>query len=164
MKLIVGLGNPGDKYKKTRHNVGFMLLDKHVKGQNLEWKLEKKFNSLIARNENTLYVKPQTFMNKSGEAVSKIINYFEIKPEDFTLIHDDVDLEFGKVRDQVGRGDAGHKGVKDIVKKLKTKNFRRIRIGVGKSDNPAIDTEDWVLMNFSEEELTQILNLDITFI
>jgi peptidyl-tRNA hydrolase, PTH1 family len=164
MKLVVGLGNPGKKYKDTRHNVGFILLDKYAEDNSLEWSEEKKFKSQITKQDDTIFAKPQTFMNKSGEAVSKLVNFYQITPEDLVVIHDDVDLEFGAIKDQVGRGDAGHKGVADIVEKLGTQNFRRIRVGVGKPTNPEIDTEAWVLKSFAKDEYSQLLEIVPTFI
>ncbi|MDC0449200.1 aminoacyl-tRNA hydrolase [bacterium] len=153
MKLIIGLGNPGEKYSKTRHNAGFMVVDFLVADLGLQWKFEKKLNAETARSEDTIFAKPQTFMNSSGEAVSKVVNFYNIDvKEDLLVIHDDVDLEFGVTKKQFARGTAGHKGVEDIVSRLKTQEFYRLRIGVGRSPNPAVDTEDWVLMNFTANE------------
>lgn len=148
MKLIVGLGNPGEKYKDTRHNIGFIFVDKLSDENDVAWKFEKKFNAEIARFDDTLLAKPQTFMNNSGESVSKIMNFYDIELEDLLVVHDDIDLEHGNIKVEKGRGSAGHKGVQSIIDHLGTNEFERMRIGVGRPDNPNIETEDWVLMNF----------------
>ncbi len=153
MKLIVGLGNPGEKYKNTRHNIGFILLDKLAEENNASWKFDKKFNAEISKFGDYLLVKPQTFMNKSGEAVSKIVNFYDIALEDILLIHDEIDLEHGVIKVEKGRGSAGHKGVQNVIDHLATKDFERMRIGVGKPDNPNIEVEDWVLMNFDHSDI-----------
>lgn len=159
MKLVVGLGNPGKKYEKTRHNVGFILLDEYVEENDLNWKFERKFNAEIAKDGDLTLAKPQTFMNKSGQSVAKLVEYFEIDLDDLVVVHDDVDLDFGVVKKQKGRGDAGHKGVKNIVKVLGSNEFWRQRVGVGRSENADMDTDDWVLMNFNSAEYVQIVDL-----
>ncbi|HQK41882.1 MAG TPA: aminoacyl-tRNA hydrolase, partial [bacterium] len=95
MKLIVGLGNPGEKYQKSRHNVGFILLDKFAADNNLNWRKVERFNSEVADYSNGLLIKPQTFMNNSGDAVSKLVNFYKISLNDLIIIHDDVDLPLG---------------------------------------------------------------------
>lgn len=160
MKIIVGLGNIGQKYQNTRHNTGFILLDRLAYNKNSNWSENKKLSSKICRlNSDTIFVKPQTFMNKSGKAVSKVLSYFkDSSTEDLIVVHDDVDLEFGEVKMQKGRSSAGHKGVQDIIDKLRTSDFWRFRVGVGKSENQNISTEDWVLQNFTEEQLNTLKN------
>lgn len=153
MRIIAGLGNPGEKYKNTRHNVGFIVLDTLFSSG---WKFDKKFNAEVSQEEDTIYVKPQTFMNSSGESVSKILNYYEANFGDLLVIHDDVDLAFGEVKRQKGRGDAGHRGVESIISHIGSNEFERIRIGVGRSSNENMETTDWVLSKFSEEELEKI--------
>lgn len=148
MKLIVGLGNPGEQYENTRHNVGFYLLDKYTQEKGLNFKFEKKFNAEIAKDGDNYFMKPQTFMNKSGDSVSKFINYYELDLNDLTVIHDDVDVEVGDIKRHKARGSAGHKGVQDIINKLGSNGFNRLRVGVGKPDNPNIETDDWVLMKY----------------
>ena len=160
MKVIVGLGNPGEKYVKNRHNVGFIILDKWVKDRGLEWKFEKKFNAEVASGGKLLFIKPQTFMNSSGEAVSKILNFYKIPPENLLVVHDDVDLQIGTTKRQIGRGSAGHKGVESIIEDaLGTPQFWRLRVGVGKSPDPKIITDDWVLMDLSEQEIKNLHTL-----
>lgn len=161
MKLIVGLGNPGKKYAKTRHNVGFILLDKYVEENDLVWKFEKKFNAEVAKDGETMHVKPQTFVNKSGESVAKLVEYFNLDLKNLVIVHDDVDLELGTVKKQFGRGSAGHKGVQNIMDMLGSGDFWRLRVGVGRPDDPREDTDDWVLMNFDVKELDSILDTEI---
>jgi len=124
MILIVGLGNPGKKYAKTRHNIGFRVVDE-LKSLNLK---------------RVILVKPKTFMNLSGKAVKSLMTKYKVPPLNLWVIHDDIDLPLGKIRISVGRGAAGHKGVESIIKELKTKNFVRFRIGIqpktGKPKNP----------------------------
>ena len=159
MRLIVGLGNPGKEYEKCRHNTGFILLDKLAEEKGLKWKKASKFESEIAEFEDDILVKPQTFMNNSGDAVSKLVNFYKLSPDDLIVIHDDVDLSFGIVKKQKGKNAAGHHGVEDIMEKLGTKDFWRIRVGIGKPENSKIPVDSWVLQNFSEEELEKISGL-----
>ncbi|MCK5211146.1 aminoacyl-tRNA hydrolase [Candidatus Parcubacteria bacterium] len=173
MKIIVGLGNPGEKYNNTRHNAGFMAIDKIVKDKNLEWKENKKFNAILIKDGNTLYIKPQTFMNNSGTAVRAVLDYYKTLPKKLglitaknadlsgvlTVIHDDIDIEFGKIKESTCSRSAGHKGVESIINHLKTKNFKRIRIGVKGNKPEQMATTDYVLARFSKEELTQINKL-----
>ena len=173
MKLVIGLGNPGEKYKNTRHNAGFMAIDKIVKEKNLNWEKNKKFNALVIKDGDATYLKPLTFMNNSGIAVRSVLDYYKILPKKLglltaknadltkvlTVIHDDIDIEFGKYKESTDSRSAGHKGVESIINHLKTKNFRRIRIGV-KGDKPEQMTPaDYVLARFSKEELIQINKL-----
>ena len=160
MKLIVGLGNPGKKYEKCRHNAGFIVLDKFSKEKKLKWEKSSKFESMIAEYEDLILVKPQTFMNKSGVAVSKIVNFYKISPSDLIVIHDDVDLPLGSVKKQRGKNAAGHHGVEDIIEKIGTKDFWRIRVGVGKPDNVDMPVDKWVLQNFEDADIELILKND----
>ena len=135
MKLIVGLGNPGAKYQQTRHNLGFMVLDKL--GEKLTpvektfWQESKKFNALLLKTEKAILMKPQTFMNASGIAVAKVANFYKIKPQDIWIIHDEVDLPLGKTRIRLGGGTAGHRGIESIIKQLGHDQFIRFRLGIG---------------------------------
>lgn len=162
MKLVVGLGNPGKKYEKCRHNTGFILLDKFAKEKDLKWEKSSKFESEILEFRDFILAKPQTFMNNSGHAVSKLMNFYKLSPEDLIIIHDDVDLSFGTVKKHKGKNAAGHHGVEDIIEKLGTKDFWRIRVGIGKPEDKEVPVEVWVLQDFSEEEFEKIsgLNLD----
>lgn len=135
MKLVVGLGNPGEKYENTKHNLGFVVLDALLQTLTpvgkTAWKENKKFNSEIAKIDNLILAKPQTFMNASGMAVSKIAKYYHIEPAEIWVVHDDVDLPLEEVRIIRGRGAAGHRGVESIIKELGTENFVRFRLGIG---------------------------------
>ena len=137
MILIVGLGNPGKKYEKTRHNVGFRIIDV----------LEKEIS-----DENIVLLRPQTFMNNSGKAVKQLISHYSLnaKPYILIVIHDDIDLPLGTIRVSQNVSSAGHKGVQSIIDELKTKNFFRVRIGI--KPKFKVDTEKFVLKNFTKEE------------
>lgn len=155
MKLIVGLGNPGEKYKKTRHNLGSLMVDYLAAGD--EWKENKKANCLYLKKqiglEEVELIKPLTFMNNSGKAVNYIQKKHRLKPEDILIIHDEIDLPLGEIRIQQGRGPAGHKGVQSIIDQLGTKDFIRMRIGIRPTDQETIiDTEKFVLEKFTAEE------------
>ena len=156
--LIVGLGNPGNEYINTRHNVGFMAIDA-LSPMDGVWKKEK--NALTMRTEinglNVILVKPQTFMNNSGDAVGPLMAFYKIPLENIIVIHDDMDLKVGDLREKIGGGSAGHNGIKSIDGTI-GKEYRRIRIGIGHPrdfDNP-MDPVDWVLGKFDDEQLTQI--------
>jgi PTH1 family peptidyl-tRNA hydrolase len=159
MKLIVGLGNPGTEYAKTRHNVGFMVLDALAS----DWRLEKKLRSELATTEiaghKVLLGKPQTYMNLSGEAVQAIAWFYKIDPKDIVIIYDDVDLAFGKLRVRHGGGSGGHNGLKSLIQHLNDA-FIRFRIGVGNESlkNP-IPTEKFVLAPFTKDEQAQLPGL-----
>ncbi len=135
MKLIVGLGNPGEKYKDTRHNVGFMVLEKlaHELGSpEATWKHEEKLKAYIAKTGDVVLCKPDTFMNASGVAVSLAVRFYKMKPEDVWVIHDDLDLPLGKIRIRIGGASAGHHGIDSIIRELKSDNFTRVRLGIGR--------------------------------
>lgn len=152
MKLIVGLGNPGLTYKKTRHNIGFMFIESLEKDLNLDMKIDKKFKAMIDRkkvdNEDLLFVKPITYMNNSGEAVKSIVDFYQINPEDIIVIVDDMDLPVGKVRIRKNGSSGGQKGLNNIISLLHTNEIKRIRIGIGKGE----DAINHVLGKFSKEE------------
>lgn len=156
MKLIVGLGNPGKEYANTRHNVGFMVLD----ALSSDWKLEKKLKSEVSEiriaDHKVLLVKPQTYMNLSGEAVQAVAAFYKVDPSDIVIIYDDVDLEFAKLRVRHGGGSGGHNGLKSLIQHLNDQ-FIRFRIGVGNETlkNP-IPTDKFVLAPFTPEEQTQL--------
>lgn len=140
MKLIVGLGNPGKEYEKTKHNIGFMTMDLLAgKMRSEEFLKEDKFKSELTcfelDGEKVFLVKPQTFMNLSGEAVQKIASFYKIEPKDIAVVHDELDLPSGEIKVSFGRGSAGHNGVKSIIQKLGTEEFLRVRIGIGKNRN-----------------------------
>ncbi len=161
MKIIVGLGNPGEKYKNIRHNVGFMILDKFAEKEGLNWEDCPKFESEIILDKEFMLVKPQTYMNNSGSAVSKILNFYKCKLKDLIVIHDDVDLPFGSVKKQINKNSAGHRGVEDIIDKLGSKNFWRLRVGIGKPEDKRIPVDEWVLQDFTKVELGSVANINI---
>ncbi len=150
MKMIVGLGNPGKDYQNTRHNVGFMVLD-YFPGNN-SWK--EKFNAMytteMINGEKVLFVKPLTFMNLSGDAVVEFMNYYNIELEDLLVIHDDLDLPFGKYKIKVDSSAGGHNGIKSIINRLGSQDFARLKIGI--SHDRSIDTKDYVLGKFSKTD------------
>lgn len=158
MKLIVGLGNPGKEYDKTRHNIGFYYLDLFAQKYNCTFK--EKFNGLYAKfkidTSEVILLKPLTFMNLSGECVIKFVNYYKIIPEDIIVLHDDLDLEIGRIKLKANGSSGGHNGIKNIILNLKDENFKRLKIGISK--NSMIDTKDYVLGRFSEEEIKIIKN------
>lgn len=132
MILIVALGNPGDKYQNSRHNIGWRVAQTLIKKGNLNFTKNKKFNSEICHfSAGVLLVKPQTFMNASGLAVSRLVNFYKIKEKDLWVIHDDIDLVLGKLKIVRNRGSAGHRGVVSIIQSLGTTDFVRFRLGVG---------------------------------
>lgn len=154
MKLIVGLGNPGKKYELTRHNVGFIVLDslsKELKVSVKQHKFNGEFEKLKYKGQDVILLKPLTFMNLSGDCVASFANYFKIEPEDILIIHDEIDLSFGRIQFKNKGSAAGHNGLKDIFEKIKAKNIMRLRVGVGR--NSKMDTADWVLSNFEYHEL-----------
>ena len=156
--LIVGLGNPGNEYKNTRHNVGFMAIDS-IAPKDANWKKEK--NALTTRAEidgkNVILTKPQTFMNNSGEAVGALMAFYKIPLENIVVIHDDMDLMVGNLREKTGGSSAGHNGIKSIDNTI-GREYRRIRIGIGhpRDFECMIDPADWVLGKFTNEQLKQI--------
>ncbi len=161
MKIIVGLGNPGKQYELTRHNAGFLAVDYFLKNHEAI-ACQSKFNAQICEYHESgvkiFFVKPQSFMNLSGQVVSEIANFYKIdSTSDLLIIHDDKDLEFGKLKQTEGSGSAGQNGVQNIIDQLGTKNFHRIRIGVESRDNDSpLGTADFVLQKFTEEELSKL--------
>ena len=135
MKLIVGLGNPGSEYQDTRHNIGFMTIDKLAKELTTEvvsWKEHGAGNALVARVGEVLLVKPITFINNSGIVVSSIMRYYKLTPSDVWVIHDDMDLPIGKIRIRSKGSSGGHRGIDSIINELKTDTFVRFRLGIGR--------------------------------
>lgn len=161
MKLIIGLGNPGKEYAKTRHNAGFMVVDALAKVLGADFKFQKKFNAEIAQvkleNEDVVLLKPQTFMNLSGSPVRAVMDFYKIKIKDIIVVQDDKDILFGEVKYQNNRSAAGHNGIKSLIEHLGTQDFARIRIGVAWQDKEKMgDTADFVLRNFTKTELQNL--------
>lgn len=156
-KLIVGLGNPGKEYEKTRHNVGFMALDSFssIICKSID---KEKFNGLytdfLLNGEKFILLKPQKFMNLSGEVVKKYIDYFNIKNEDILIISDDINLPVGKIRIRLKGSAGGHNGLKNIEQHLSTNEYKRLKIGVSNDKNQ--DLKDFVLGKFSKEDLNTL--------
>lgn len=173
MKIIVGLGNPGEKYNNTRHNAGFMTLNFFAKKENLVWKFDKKFNISFIKHKDTFFIKPLTFMNNSGQAVALFMNYYKLLPKKIglikqknsdlsqilTVIHDDLDIKLGKYKISIDSRAAGHNGVQSIIDHLKTKNFTRIRIGIKNHKPEQMPVEKYVLQDFDEEEMGVVSGL-----
>lgn len=154
MKCIIGLGNPGKEYENTRHNIGFMVVDKLLEKMNIH-KMDLKFKALYTKvnfnNQSLLLVKPQTFMNLSGEAVLPIINYFKIDIEDILIISDDLDLNLGQLRFKSKGSDGGQRGLRNIFQLLKTTDIQRLKIGIGHNIN--IDSKNYVMSKFSGKDI-----------
>ena len=154
MRLIIGLGNPGEQYQKTRHNLGFLVVKKIAQKKEIVFRLESMYEAKFAEmgklDNRIKLVQPQTFMNESGRAVGKIKNYYKVDSEDIWVIHDDVDLELGKIRISLGGTSAGHKGIQSIIDHLGPE-FWRVRVGVGRDEK--IPTEAWVLKNFDNPKI-----------
>jgi PTH1 family peptidyl-tRNA hydrolase len=155
MFLIVGLGNPGAEYAKTRHNAGFLLVAKLAERWKAGWTLEKKFNARVARAEQNagrvLLCEPQTFMNSSGETVGPLVGFYRVPLKQLLVVVDDADLPFGEIRLRPGGSSGGHHGLESIEQHLATREFARLRIGIGRNDN-ARQIRDYVLGRFSAAE------------
>lgn len=172
--LIAALGNPGEKYNKTRHNVGFIFLDKLAKQLNLAWTENKKLKCQIIKDGNLILAKPLTYMNNSGEAIQAIMSYYKMLPKklgfktknsdlskNLLVIHDDLDIEFNKYKFSVDSRSAGNNGVQSIIHHLNTKNFKRLRLGTKTDLLKHISAKDFVLQRFSTEEqvtLNKLIN------
>ena len=159
MKCIVGLGNPGRMYKDTRHNIGFKVIDAFAKNHGI--KLSKKDNMEIGEANiegvKVFLVKPLTYMNRSGNAVSSVMKYYKIDTKDLLIIQDDVDLEFGTIKLKENSGSGGHNGIKDIEKALNSKDYKRLKLGIGKDSKK--DTADHVLSKFNRKEKKELNNI-----
>ncbi len=154
MKIIIGLGNPGRKYERTRHNAGFMAVDALAGSLKLDL-VQEKYHALIAKGrigpEEALVAKPQTFMNESGRSVGAILRYTCASHHDLVVVHDELDLPLGAVRVKIGGGHGGHNGLRSIIEHIGAPDFIRVRIGVGRPA-PGRDAADYVLSPFAAEE------------
>lgn len=167
MKLLVGLGNPGNQYENTRHNAGFIVLDEIQKNLSFpEFEFNKKFNAQISEGnfggEKIILAKPQTFMNLSGQSTSAIMTFYKIPLENLTVIHDDLDLDLSAFKISTDSSAGGHNGVSSIFETLGTQKVRRIRIGIEGAEKKLqrqISGSDFVLQNFSQEEIETIKKL-----
>ncbi len=158
MKVFVGLGNPGEDYNNTRHNFGFSLLDYLSKKIKVEFEYKKKFDSKIAEaelaNQKVFLLKPQTFMNNSGEVIKRFINFYKIDTKDIVVIYDDFDIELGTYRTS-GIGSAGHRGMKSIMEALKTNDIARYRLGINSPNRGVLAADVFVLDKFTDSEIKQ---------
>lgn len=156
MKIIVGLGNPGKEYEQTRHNMGFMIIDEFAKKNNLEItknKFDGLYTEFLHNNEKIILLKPQRYINLSGEVIKKYVDFFKIPVSDLLIINDDLDLPFGKVKIKYKGSSGGHNGLKNIELHLQTNEYKRIKIGI--SNNKDIDTKDYVLGKIKDKELLE---------
>ena len=158
MKLIAGLGNPGKQYATSRHNIGFLVINRLAKANGIELK-GRKFKSRLGKGEvegqSVILAKPQTFMNLSGEAVSAIAQYYKIIPQDIIIVHDDLDIPFGSLKIKTKGGSGGHHGLDSIIALLHDDQFLRVRIGIGKPPDER-DEADFVLSPFNDLESAQL--------
>ena len=158
MKIIAGLGNPGDRYLFTRHNLGFMVADRLALIHDLSFR-RKKFDAHLAEGVisgvRVILAKPQTFMNLSGTAISPLVRFLKTDPADLVVVHDDLDLSFGSIRIKDGGGDGGHKGLQSIIGDLGTDAFLRLRLGIGKPATKDL-VEAYVLEPFGKEEIEHL--------
>ncbi|MDD3128875.1 MAG: aminoacyl-tRNA hydrolase [Candidatus Izemoplasmatales bacterium] len=159
-QLVVGLGNPGKKYSNSKHNVGFMAIDSFAGIKNVKFKKSIKFNAEIAEYKDTILAKPTTFMNNSGYSILKIMQYYNIDIDSILVIYDDVALPLTKLRLRYKGSAGGHNGIKSIIAHLGSDNFKRIRVGIDKSQNK--DMKDYVLSDFSKAELKLMGDIMIT--
>lgn len=161
MKLVVGLGNPGKEYENTKHNVGFEVLDAYAKQNKLVFD-KNKFGGIYLitniNNEKVIFLKPQKYMNLSGEVVRDISKFYKINSEDILIIQDDLDLSVGQIKLKQNSSSGGHNGIKNIEKNLETKNYKRLKIGI--SNDKKIDTKSYVLGKFDKES-REIINNSI---
>lgn len=154
--LIIGLGNPGNKYTNTRHNIGFSIIEEIAKQENFQdFKLHKKFNSQITENTLTngkvILAKPQTFMNESGQSIRAIMDFYKIPINKILVIHDELSINFGQIRARVGGQAAGHNGIKSVMSHVGA-DFGRLRVGIKNDKTPQTDTSNFVLAKFSKKE------------
>ena len=163
MKLIVGLGNPGKEYEKTRHNIGFMVIDAFASKLGISLTKEKYnglYNETLIGGEKVILLKPQSYINLSGEVIRKFVDFYKIDLNDILIIHDDLDLPVGVYKLKQHGSSGGHNGLKNIELHLGTQEYKRIKIGI--SNNKLIDTKDYVLGRLSGEDLDKIIDVKNT--
>lgn len=163
MKLIIGLGNPGKEYENTRHNIGFFMIDQYLNSKGVK-QYKTKFNGLYAdlviHGEKVIFLKPQSYMNLSGEVVRKYVDFYKISIDDILVISDDLDLNVGNFKLKEKGSSGGHNGLKNIELHLGSQNYKRIKIGIANNKN--IDTKDYVLGKFQAEDMSLYQNLSKT--
>jgi peptidyl-tRNA hydrolase, PTH1 family len=160
MKLIVGIGNPGKQYEKTRHNIGFMVLDRYANYYNKTFK--KQFDGLYTKlqigKEDVILLKPQLYVNLSGKVVAQFLNFYNIETEDILVISDDLDLTMGKYKLKEKGSTGGHNGLQNIEDNIFTQEYKRLKVGI--SNDKAINTKDYVLTNLEEKDYDLLNNID----
>jgi PTH1 family peptidyl-tRNA hydrolase len=158
LKLVVGLGNPGPEYARSRHNVGFLVADRLAHALGAEFTV-RKFAAELAEarsgREKVWIMKPQTYMNRSGEAVGPALRFWKLAPDDLVVVHDEIELDPFRVQLKVGGGDSGHNGVKSVNAHVGTREYARVRVGVGRPP-PVIDPADWVLGQWKKAEDAEV--------
>lgn len=162
MKLIIGLGNPGEQYELTRHNIGFAVVDSFAREHNLTWQTKNKFKAWIAEafveQEKVILLKPTTFYNLSGEAVQAVLHFYKVPLNEVLVVHDELALPFGVIRTRRGGSDAGNNGLKSIIGACGP-DFARVRIGIANEQLARTDAADFVLNRFSAKEKTHLANI-----
>lgn len=159
MKLIAGLGNPDVKYLKTRHNTGFMVIDKILEQKKLT--VKEKFKSFFAKDNDVLFILPKTYMNLSGQAIIEVMNFYKLDIKDILIVYDDISLPLGTLRFRSTGLDGGHNGIKSIIKETGSKDFDRLKVGIGLQPQ-GVPSEKFVLEDFKSDEienLNKILNI-----
>lgn len=165
LSLVVGLGNIGEACQGTRHNIGFEVIDQYAKKNNFpDFKQSKKFFGLISEKiengKKTILLKPTTLMNLSGKSIRSVAEFYNIKPEDITVVHDELDLDFGVIKDKKGgQGKSSHNGLKSVSSSLKSNNYKRLRFGIKNSNLGQIESKDFVLGRFNKEEQKHLHSL-----
>jgi PTH1 family peptidyl-tRNA hydrolase len=149
IKLVVGLGNPGNEYENTRHNIAWILLDSYLSNKNWKSKFKGEYTDDSIDGEKRFFLKPMTYMNLSGESVRPLCDFFKIKPSEVLVIQDELDLPFGQIAFKKGGGLAGHNGLKSIAQHLGTQDFLRLRMGIGRPDKGSVS--NWVLGKFPSD-------------
>jgi PTH1 family peptidyl-tRNA hydrolase len=158
MKLIVGLGNPGRSYAGNRHNIGFICLRYFARARAIKFNQKKglaRIGTGVVAGNKVVLARPQTFMNNSGQSVSRLVQKFKVNPKDLLVIHDDLDLPLAKIRISSSSGSGGHKGINSIIQELGTQDFTRLRVGIGRPSNPPPTEDDsivYVLSDFTPQE------------
>ena len=157
--LVVGLGNPGPNYAKTRHNIGFMVADILADRMSSNFKVHKRSGAEVATGHlggrSVVLAKPRVFMNESGRQVGPLANFYSVSPADVIIVHDELDIDFGRIRLKLGGGEGGHNGLRSVASTLGTKDFQRVRIGIGRPPGRK-DPAAYVLENFSAAERTEV--------
>jgi len=166
LKIIVGLGNPGIKYRFTRHNVGFMVIEHFANDLETKFKRVNSYDSMIARekfdNQKIIILKPQTYMNLSGQAVKKITSYYKIANRDLLIVYDDLNLQLGQIRIRKKGSSGGHNGIESIIQYMGSKDIPRLKLGIGrKTFNPQIDYASYVLSRFEKSEMEKLKSIII---